>query len=130
MVRQNIGVPWQLDLAVLECGFVTRHILPVPFDRKHHLLDPGPVSERRFLGEILAVAARIHRAANESWQAVDNIEQHLRLLLERDVAQLDQKGRTPYQVRRELQWPDYGKVAGAAKVLAEATHQPSLNPRH
>ena len=44
MVRENIRVPWQLDVSILESSLVAGHIVAIPVERQHYLFDSSAVS--------------------------------------------------------------------------------------
>jgi len=94
LVGEHVGIAGDGQLAILERRFERRHIFAVPLQGEHHLGDAGgAVSLRGHLGQVLAVAARVHRAGAEARKSVEDVKQDLLLLLERDVAQLDDKRR-------------------------------------
>src|SRR6266436_631088 len=88
MVRQHVRIFWNFDGSVFERRLVARHIFPVPRLGEHHLHDSRAVTLRRGLGEVLAIAARVHRARGEARNSIRDIEEHLLLVAKRDVAQL------------------------------------------
>ena len=66
MVEQDVGVARNREDAVFERGLEARHLLAIPLGREHHLRDARAVALPRGFGEILSVAARIHRAADQA----------------------------------------------------------------
>ncbi len=50
---------------------------------------------------------------------IHQVEENVALLIERNVAQLDDERCTPDELLPDLQRPDDGEVAGSAKIFAE-----------
>ena len=129
MVREDLRVFRQVEHPIFERRFVTRHLVAIPIDRKHYRLDPRAVAIHRSFRQLLAVAARVERAADESRQMIDDIKKNLLLLLERHIAQLDDERSPAHHPLAQLHGPEDRDVLAAAEVLAEAAHQIGIQPR-
>ncbi|CAA0129407.1 Uncharacterised protein [Starkeya nomas] len=120
MVGEHIRIARQLDRAVAEGLDIGGRVLAIPIGRGLHLDDTLlPIALLRDFGEVCAVAVGVERAAGEARQPIGDVEQHVPLLLEGHVAELDEQLHAAHQIAAELTGHDGGNVARSGEVLAE-----------